>query len=77
MTEITIDKNVPAPAERRRMKQYPWREMGVGDSFFVSDRTSQQVSASAGHASKRLDYRFTCRKAEQNGVKGVRVWRID
>lgn len=69
--EIKIDKGIPAP-DRSRAK-YPLAAMELGDSFFVPGKTAALVGASfARHAPKK----FAARGVTENGVKGVRVWRI-
>lgn len=62
-----IDKNIPVPAANSgRKRVYPWTDMEVGDSFFVPDKTREQVNAVSPHG------KYT--KRNENG--GVRVWRI-
>ena len=71
---IKIDKNVPTPnLARDPNTKYPFREMDVGDSFFAGDRTTAQMSVNTQHYRPK---KFTCRTVTENGVKGVRVWRI-
>jgi hypothetical protein len=74
---IAIDKNVPLPQRTwggpgGRPPKYPWAEMEVGDSFFVLNATTDNLSAAGTMAAKRSGRKFTTRK--ENG--GVRVWRI-
>lgn len=73
---IKIDKGIELPPGRTTRK-YPWREMEIGDSFYVSDdefpglygheRFRTLVSA----AGTRMGLRFSVRKVEG----GLRVWR--
>lgn len=71
--EIKIDKNVPMPKEKRgKPCGYPWRQMEIGDSFFVSEK-----GYSGFHTwTKRLGIKISIRKVTENGVTGVRVWRV-
>lgn len=72
---IQIDKNVPLPESPRRGRNaiYPWRELGVGDSFFVADpRDSGVLRNLVCITGKRLNRKFTCRKEPG----GFRVWRV-
>ena len=69
-----IEKKLPIPkANHTGAKKYPWREMAVGDSFFVP--TPVKTATMRGQASMwgiKLKGRFTVRDVEG----GVRVWRV-
>jgi len=83
MSEFKIEKNVPIPARRGGgpPNKYPWRDMEVGDSFFVpangKSRNALMRALTSSTQSKSLardGLKFTARTdAEANGV---RVWRI-
>jgi len=76
---IKIDKGVPLSAiagKNGRPPIYPWLEMEIGDSFFVADKTAVQISAVVSQAKKRYFVDLTIRTVTENGVTGVRVWRI-
>jgi len=70
---IEIEKGVPLPKAATNKPKYPWREMGVGHSFFVTgdDRTR---AVHALHAINRSDKskRFISRSVDG----GVRIWRV-
>lgn len=73
---IQIDKGVPLPKRRLPSEpMYPWRSMEIGDSFFVEKRGASMTkqALAAGKASNR---KFITRSVEENGVTGIRVWRI-
>lgn len=72
MNKIQLDRNIPLP-EQRANRIYPFREMAVGDSFFAAEASIVKLHAAAR---KYSDIRVTCRTRIENGVKGVRVWRI-
>jgi hypothetical protein len=83
---IKIEKGVPLSG--RRSTGIKWiglfRAMDVGDSFFVAtaDPRRDQETASAawrvGRLSKAgLEGRFATRVVTENGVCGVRVWRVE
>lgn len=74
MSEIKIEKGVPMPKPRAQRAKYPWRELGVGDSFFVPGAARARCSVGAVHSAQRIGggVRFTVRTVEG----GVRVWRI-
>lgn len=82
---IEIDKNIDLPAASRGAGIggiYPWKELGVGDSFFVPAkdgvRTLQRNLSCGGRLYTRRHGGggFATRVVTENGVKGVRVWRI-
>ena len=84
---IKIDKGVPIPKQTRRTPtfNYPFGEMDIGDSFFVtpdSQQTPEQLLARARHQYRNFakqqdpEPKFTAKIAEENGVVGVRVWKI-
>jgi hypothetical protein len=86
---ISIEKGVPIPDGRYTnggREKYPFRRMEIGDSFFVSDEgrmSGQWLRAKlytyAASVRKRgvPDLRITARVVEENGVSGVRVWRVE
>ena len=75
MSEFKIEKGVPLPvgAGTQGHAVYPFRQMEVGDSFFVPNPKPNTVHSAVGSFKKRNpEYRFAVRN--QDG--GVRVWRI-
>jgi hypothetical protein len=71
MNAIKIESNIPAPATIRRRK-YPFDEMKVGDSFYVSGRRPVEIGGSKLMATKRTGFEFACRTEGD----GARVWRV-
>ncbi|MFO1130747.1 MAG: hypothetical protein U1E16_01835 [Hyphomicrobiales bacterium] len=69
--EIEITKGLPTP--QRGRSKYPFRDMELGDSFFAPGAS---VIGLHGCARRHRPMRFTCRTLVENGVAGVRVWRI-
>lgn len=78
MAEIKIDKGVPAPAisAQGRPVQYPWHEMQPGDSIFVPGRTVHQLGGTIATPRRIPGTKWTARTATENGVRGVRIWRV-
>lgn len=74
-TGIEIETNVPVPAARSNAK-YPWASLEVGHSFFAPIN-HKGGSTQAYQASKRYGVHFIARKAEKDGVEGVRFHRIE
>ncbi len=73
-----IENGIEAPEKHRgREPKYPWRELEIGDSFFVAAPNGRSISSSAWHAQRRYGFTLVVRTREENGVKGVRVWRIE
>jgi hypothetical protein len=73
---FSIEKDVPLPEKNVRWK-YPFDQMEVGDSFFVVNKDTTQMSALCKRAGKRLEGRFVTAKSEKDGQSGVRVWRME
>lgn len=73
-----IVSNIPVPEDagsRGRRSVYPFRQMKVGQSFFVPNDEVDSFNlrmAASSFAQRNKDFRFTVRKEEE----GYRVWRI-
>lgn len=68
--EIKIDKNIPMP----KLKiHYPFKELEIGDSFFVPGKKITDFGGSINNAKPK---KFTLKSVEEKGVKGIRIWRI-
>lgn len=76
MSNFKIDSSVPLPESRRGRLVYPWRDMDIGDSFFVPNGDQSGISAAARTYGKRHRVKFALRSVTEKGVKGVRAWRI-
>lgn len=73
---FTIEKDVPLPEKNVRWK-YPFDQMEPGDSFFVANRDTTQMSALCKRAARRLEARFVTATATKGEQTGVRVWRLE
>ena len=73
-----IDTDIPAPKHTGLggRTRYPLNLLAVGNSFFVSDVKHNYVRNAAHIAGKRSGKKFICKKQIENGVEGIRVWRI-
>ena len=71
MINIAIDKNIELPKERVR-HEYPYRDMDVGDSFYVDDGKINVMCNNNYRMGKVLGCKFIARVEDG----GVRVWRI-
>ncbi len=82
---IQIDKDIPIPVRKRAFianrkqwpEKYPYREMEVGDSFFIPHdayNSSASLRTTLYHSARRMgnNYKITIKQVEG----GVRCWRI-
>jgi hypothetical protein len=70
MNKVNVEKDVLMP-HIRVINRYPYKEMEIGDSFFLDDISIQLVCNNNYRASKKFNMKFVARR-EGNGV---RVWR--
>lgn len=78
MSEFKIEKNVPMPPRLSNPGKYPWRQMEVGDSFFAPGWTAGRFNNNIQRVRLAVlpDSKWKCRTVTENGIEGVRVWRI-
>jgi hypothetical protein len=87
-------KGVPMPRTRRLnlpKRKYPFREMAVGDSFFIPNKTKNTLMTMASSEGKRLGCKFSTKicwmiqtpkgwklaaDTDEGAVQGVGCWRI-
>lgn len=67
---LAIEKDVPITSGKRAT--YPYKEMSVGDSFFVPEGKMQTISNLNWRSGKALGCKFIARQVDG----GVRVWRV-
>ncbi len=70
---VKIDKSVPIPQGRSSHSKYPWRELQVGDSFFVKDKEASDLSGYFAPLRRKYGLRFVSRTVDG----GVRIWRVE
>lgn len=78
-SEIKIDKGVPVPSRGGgRRPKYPWARMEVGDSIFEPGVCQNTIAGIArGWRNRNApDQMHRTKIVTENGVRGVRVWRI-
>lgn len=81
-----IDVNIPLPTTRGRPAEFsfPFANMQVGDSFFVPagaeglEKIRSRLSSSIVRFRARVarTAKFSTRVVVEDGVNGVRVWRV-
>lgn len=79
MTEFKIENDVPMPTRvRGRRGKYPFAALQIGESFFVPGdaKSVRHVrNAACAHARKHGGH-FRGSMRVENGVDGIRVWRV-
>lgn len=72
--EFKIEDGIPIP-QSGTINRYPWKQLAVGQSFFVPNGTRTAIGACIAGANKSKHNngaKFSLRSVEG----GVRVWRI-
>jgi hypothetical protein len=91
MSEFNLDDHVPIPTDFHTTgTKYPFEEMGIGQSFFISPeyedesvkRLGNRIAQARQSYQKRLakqgnEVRFTQRLWTEDGIAGYRVWRVE
>ena len=79
MSDFKIEKGHSIPEFGRKggaPAKYPWRQMEVGDSFFVATKTSAEVErfrgAVSGASARYKPQRWITRQV----AGGIRAWRV-
>lgn len=74
--KIKVERGVPAPPRTASRTKYPFADMEVGDSFFMSaafpEHERGRVSAAACAYAKKHGVKFSTKVFDT----GVRTWRI-
>jgi hypothetical protein len=74
-----IDKHIPIPESARngRPAKYPFKNMNVGDSFFVAgEHTGRLLISIRGCALRNKPKVFYCEQ-KKTAPTGVRCWRVE
>jgi hypothetical protein len=81
VVEFKLDDNVPIPETSRgeRPSKYPWDTMNVGQSFFVPGAKQSTFNTLTAGRTKKYngERKFISKAVTEDGVEGVRVWRIE
>ena len=84
MSEFKVESGIEVAARPRQQAKlkYPWPVMQVGDSFFIpvndNDRVQKQSSVQSSGRQWGVTHNgaiFCTRTVEENGKRGIRVWR--
>ena len=80
MSEIKIDKGLkvtpPTNGNGGKPSRYPFRELSVGDSFFVNKTRNGGGSLVRYWNMNLAPKSFTLRTVTEKKVSGVRIWRV-
>ena len=77
MKDPRIESHIPIPqAGHNKQRNYPFRDMLVGDSIFYDYEYTRKVASMCSYHSQRYGMKFLIQRVKENGVEGVRVWRI-
>ncbi len=69
---------LPPSRRTRGASKYPWKLMRVGQSFFVPEDDAKNFYSNVNQANKNYSpLRYQARAAEKDGIRGVRVWRVE
>lgn len=82
--EIKVDKCVPVPAALSAKGKFPWLQMSVGDSFFAPNYVQAKHMRKNGEKTLTMAFprtkvpgsKWVTRTVTENGIRGVRVWRV-
>ena len=76
MAKVEIEEGIPMPegTSRGGGSKYPWKDMEVGQSFFVTGTKS--APGTPKHISDE-GLKFRGRPDTKDGVEGFRVWRVE
>lgn len=67
-------RDIPPP---RRPRKYPWPEMAVGEDRFLPLAEPTRISTSLYIQKQRYGRVYTYRQMkDENGMPGIRVWRL-
>lgn len=78
---IEIETGVPIPDSAHGNARYPWKQMEVGNSFFIAateadlPKAARKLKSSANSQSKN-GRKFVSKTVNDQRECGVRVWRI-
>jgi hypothetical protein len=56
--------------------QILWPEFKPGSSIFIPSIDTDAASAAIERESKRLEFEYVLKVVVEDGVKGIRVWRL-
>lgn len=81
-TTYKLETGIAVPAKHSQTQGFTQtlRKMEVGQSFFAREKTIFSAGGSIRNIRREegtIGWRFTCRAIEEDGIKGIRVWRTE
>lgn len=77
MTEIKIEKGIPIPEGRLGATvKYPYKDMEVGDSFYIADYRKGRSSEAAMRQFIKLN-KLNWKIRTKREDTGLRIWRAE
>jgi hypothetical protein len=74
---FVVDSNITLPNHKSPFKKrYPISQLQVGESLFVADVKINNIYNTVKYWADKLGAKFTVRTLEEDGIRGVRVWRM-
>jgi hypothetical protein len=70
------DKHIPIPPRNHDKQKYHFHELKLLESFFFPEGDPAKLGQAAFRYGRNNGMKFTIREVEENGIKGVRVWRV-
>ena len=78
----SIEKGLPIPESARlaqgKYKNHVFHDLEIGDSYFTPADGAKLTSCIVGSAhgtAKRSGKTCVCRRVNENGIEGIRIWR--
>lgn len=72
-----IQSNIPLPPASTTRRRWAFSDMAIGDSFFDTAHPKTIMNAAkAWRLRNDPSVRFASRSVTEDGVRGIRVWRV-
>ena len=74
-----IEKGIAPPSRQSQGRIYPFKQMQPGDSFFVAGVEAGRRAATSCRTQRhkgKLSGEWAARSVMENGIAGMRIWRI-
>lgn len=78
--EIKVEENIPLPpsATMKGSSKYPFKKLEIGDSFFIPVKEGKAIESLQRSiiSTNQTGIKITTRTIAENGVRGIRTWRV-
>jgi hypothetical protein len=72
--QFQICSHIAVPPRKGREPNVPFRELGIGQSFFVPYPQDKRLNPT--YWRRATGFKFTYRRIVEGGIDGIHVWRI-